>query len=55
VDICIFAHVGDNLDVSWGDNPNQTGLVSVQYNFTGESAHAASRRGAGAPRSTRSS
>src|SRR3954463_10150045 len=37
VDISIFAHVGDNLDVSWGDNPNQTGLVSVQYNFTGES------------------
>src|SRR3954469_9573803 len=27
VDISIFAHVGDNLDVSWGDNPNQTGLV----------------------------
>ena len=41
VDISIFAHVGDNLDVSWGDNANQTGLVSVQYNFTGESAHAA--------------
>ena len=41
VDISIFAHVADNLDVSWGDNANQTGLVSVQYNFTGESAHAA--------------
>src|SRR5712671_3648180 len=36
VDISIFAHVGDNLDVSWGDNPNQTGLVSVQYDFKGE-------------------
>src|SRR5471032_1923368 len=33
VDISIFAHVGDNLDVSWGDNANQTGLVSVQYDF----------------------
>src|SRR3954466_2330548 len=41
VDLCIFAHVADNLDVSWGDNPNQTGLVSVQYDFKGESAHAA--------------
>src|SRR5476649_1398206 len=41
VDISIFAHVGDNLDVSWGDNSNQTGLVSVQYDFKGESAHAA--------------
>src|SRR5882724_6813507 len=42
VDISIFAHVADNLDVSWGDAGNQTGLVSVQYNFTGDSAHAAS-------------
>jgi aminobenzoyl-glutamate utilization protein B len=40
VDISIFAHVGDNLGVSWGDG-NQNGLVSVQYGFTGESAHAA--------------
>ena len=41
VDISIFTHVGDNLGVSWGDG-NQNGLVSVQYGFTGESAHAAS-------------
>src|SRR5476651_1471008 len=41
VDISIFAHVGDNLDAGWGDNANQTGLVSVQYGFKGESAHAA--------------
>jgi aminobenzoyl-glutamate utilization protein B len=41
VDLCIFAHVADNLDVGWGDNTNQTGLVSVQYDFKGESAHAA--------------
>ncbi len=40
VDISIFTHVGDNLGVSWGDG-NQNGLVSVQYGFTGESAHAA--------------
>src|SRR4051794_11853701 len=41
VDLCIFAHVGDNLGVGWGENGNQTGLVSVQYEFKGESAHAA--------------
>src|SRR5438552_2396377 len=41
VDISIFAHVGDNLGVGWGDG-NQNGLVSVEYTFKGESAHAAS-------------
>src|SRR5689334_2791660 len=41
VDISIFAHVGDNLGVSWGDG-TQNGLVSVEYSFKGESAHAAS-------------
>ena len=40
VDISIFTHVGDNLGVSWGDG-NQNGLVSVEYSFKGESAHAA--------------
>ena len=40
VDISIFAHVSDNLGVSWGDG-NQNGLVSVEYTFQGESAHAA--------------
>jgi aminobenzoyl-glutamate utilization protein B len=40
VDISIFTHVGDNLAVSWGDT-DQNGLVSVQYSFKGESAHAA--------------
>src|SRR5437588_10122604 len=40
VDISIFAHVADNLGVSWGDG-NQNGLVSVEYSFKGESAHAA--------------
>src|SRR4051812_47091523 len=42
VDISVFAHVGDNLGVSWGDSGNQNGLVSVEYSFKGESAHAAS-------------
>jgi aminobenzoyl-glutamate utilization protein B len=40
VDICIFAHVGSNMGVSWGDS-SSNGLVSVEYSFKGESAHAA--------------
>src|SRR5580765_6281986 len=40
VDVCIFAHVGANMQVSWGDSTNN-GLVSVEYSFKGESAHAA--------------
>ncbi|HEX4566685.1 MAG TPA: amidohydrolase [Vicinamibacterales bacterium] len=40
VDVALFTHVGDNLDVSWGPRDG-TGLVSVQYSFLGETAHAA--------------
>ena len=40
VDIALFAHVDRSLGVSWGDRAG-TGLVSVQYSFKGESAHAA--------------
>jgi len=40
VDIAMFTHVGDNLDVSWGGREG-TGLVSVQYSFLGETAHSA--------------
>src|ERR1700689_4350773 len=40
VDVCLFAHVGANLGVGWGPNGGD-GLVSVEYLFTGESAHAA--------------
>jgi aminobenzoyl-glutamate utilization protein B len=40
VDVVLFAHVGDNLGVSWGGG-TQSGLVSVEYSFSGESAHAA--------------
>jgi aminobenzoyl-glutamate utilization protein B len=40
VDVCLFAHVDSNMTVSWGDRGG-TGLVSVQYNFKGEAAHAA--------------
>jgi len=41
VDVCLFSHVANNLTVSWGPSLNQNGLVSVEYLFKGESAHAA--------------
>jgi aminobenzoyl-glutamate utilization protein B len=40
VDVALFTHVGDDLGVSWGAREG-TGLVSVQYSFLGETAHAA--------------
>jgi aminobenzoyl-glutamate utilization protein B len=40
VDVCLFLHVGSNLSVGWGDGGG-SGLVSVEYLFKGESAHAA--------------
>lgn len=40
VDACIFTHVGNNLATGYGDNGN-TGLVSVKFTFTGQSAHSA--------------
>ncbi|NND06692.1 MAG: peptidase dimerization domain-containing protein [Saprospiraceae bacterium] len=39
-DLCIFTHVGNNLNVTYGQ-PRGTGLISVEYSFEGESAHAA--------------
>src|SRR3954449_4211375 len=41
VDVCLFTHVANNLAVSWGASLNQNGLVSIEYLFKGESAHAA--------------
>ncbi len=40
VDVCLFAHVGANMGVGLGDSMSN-GLVSVEYSFKGESAHAA--------------
>jgi aminobenzoyl-glutamate utilization protein B len=40
VDVALFAHVDSELAVSWGDRAG-TGLVSVEYSFRGETAHAA--------------
>ena len=42
VDVALFTHVGNNLEVSWGTGTG-TGLVSVEYSFKGESAHAAAQ------------
>jgi aminobenzoyl-glutamate utilization protein B len=39
-DIVLFAHVGDNFGVAYGPTGG-SGLVSVEYMFKGESAHAA--------------
>ena len=40
VDAAIFTHVGDNLVTGWG-RANGTGMVSVEYTFSGEAAHSA--------------
>jgi aminobenzoyl-glutamate utilization protein B len=39
VDVVLYNHVGTNLTTSWGDSAGN-GLVSVEYTFQGESAHA---------------
>ena len=40
VDAVLFTHVGDDLSTAWGA-PRGSGLISVEYTFEGESAHAA--------------
>ena len=40
VDMCIFTHVSNNMSVAYGQAPG-TGLISVEYTFEGEAAHAA--------------
>jgi aminobenzoyl-glutamate utilization protein B len=40
VDVCMFTHVGSDLTTSWGTGSGN-GLISVEYTFTGESAHSA--------------
>lgn len=39
VDLCIFTHVSSNLGVTYGQAQG-TGLISVEYEFEGEAAHA---------------
>jgi aminobenzoyl-glutamate utilization protein B len=43
IDVVLFTHVANNLGTSWGPAEG-TGLVSVEFTFSGEAAH-----GAGAP------
>ncbi len=40
VDAVLFTHVSNNMSVSWGKGRG-TGLISVEYNFQGSSAHGA--------------
>ena len=40
VDVTLFTHVGNNLNVSWGAGGGN-GLISVEYLFEGETAHSA--------------
>lgn len=40
VDAVLFTHVSDSMEVSWGQATG-TGLVSVEYTFDGQAAHAA--------------
>lgn len=48
VDAVLFAHVGSNMGVTWGES-GQLALISVAFDFQGKAAHAA-----GAPWSGRS-
>ena len=41
VDIMLGSHVGAELATSWGQPANNSGLVSIQFTFKGEAAHAA--------------
>ena len=40
VDVNLFAHVGSEFGISWGDSP-QLALISAIFKFRGQSAHAA--------------
>jgi aminobenzoyl-glutamate utilization protein B len=40
VDAVLFTHVSNDFSTDWGQ-PRGTGLISVEYTFEGESAHAA--------------
>jgi len=41
VDVCLFAHVAEAFRVPWGQVAITSGLISIEYSFTGETAHAA--------------
>jgi aminobenzoyl-glutamate utilization protein B len=39
VDVCLFSHIASGMGVSWGE-ASGTGAVSVEYTFSGQTAHA---------------
>ncbi len=41
LDVMLGCHVGAELATSWGQPANNSGLVSIQFTFKGEAAHAA--------------
>ena len=41
VDVVLFAHVGDNLGIAWGDGAGSAASCPSHYTFEGQSAHAA--------------
>src|SRR5262249_50970105 len=43
VDAVLFTHVWDDFSTAWGQPDRGTGMISVEYTFEGESAHAAAR------------
>jgi aminobenzoyl-glutamate utilization protein B len=55
VDAVLGAHVSDQLGTGWGQKENVSGLVSVQYTFKGQAAHAGISPWLGKSRWTRSS
>lgn len=41
VDVVLGSHVDSDFATAWGQTPNNSGLISVQYFFRGRSAHSA--------------
>ncbi len=41
VDATLFVHVGSDLNTGWGEGTGGSGMISVEYTFTGSSSHAA--------------
>ena len=41
VDAVLFSHVGNDFSTAWGHPNGTSGMISVEYTFVGETAHAA--------------
>ena len=55
VDVALFTHVGDDLDVSWGDRARHRARLGAVLVSSARRRTPPARRGAGAARSTPSS